>query len=87
MKTTVFYVVRRDPAVSGEITSSSGMKNKGCYRLRFEDLKGSDDTQNYWVSGLCSSSGILNTKKCNFLETGCFRPQVRGGSYLLCWVP
>jgi isochorismate hydrolase len=28
------------------------------------------DTQNYWVSGLCPSSGILNIIKHNILETG-----------------
>jgi hypothetical protein len=26
--------------------------------------------QNYWFSGLCSSSGILNVRKHNVLETG-----------------
>jgi hypothetical protein len=26
--------------------------------------------QNYWVSGLCPSSGILNTRKHNVSETG-----------------
>jgi hypothetical protein len=28
------------------------------------------NTQNYWVSGLCQSSGILNTRKHNVPETG-----------------
>jgi hypothetical protein len=28
------------------------------------------NTQNYWVSGLCPSSGILNTRKHNVSETG-----------------
>jgi hypothetical protein len=28
------------------------------------------NTQNYWVSGLCPSSGILNTGKHNVSETG-----------------
>jgi hypothetical protein len=28
------------------------------------------NTQNYRVSGLCPSSGILYTRKHNFLETG-----------------
>jgi hypothetical protein len=27
------------------------------------------NTPNYWVSGLCPSSGILNTKKQNVSET------------------
>jgi hypothetical protein len=27
------------------------------------------NTQNYWISGLCSLSGILNTRKYNVLET------------------
>jgi hypothetical protein len=35
--------------------------------------------QNYWVSGLCPSSRILNTRTHNVSETGCFRPQVREG--------
>jgi hypothetical protein len=28
-------------------------------------------TQNYWISGLYSSYGILNTKKHNISEIGC----------------
>jgi hypothetical protein len=36
-----------------------------------------EPTQNYWVSGLCPSSGILETTKHNVSETGRFRPQVR----------
>jgi hypothetical protein len=28
------------------------------------------DTQNYWLSGLCASSRILNTRKHNVSETG-----------------
>jgi hypothetical protein len=28
------------------------------------------NTQKYWVSGLCASSGILNRRKYNVLETG-----------------
>jgi hypothetical protein len=35
-------------------------------------------TQNYWVFGLCPSSGILETRKHNVSETGRFRAQVRG---------
>jgi hypothetical protein len=38
------------------------------------------NTQNYWVFGLRPSSGILETRKHNVLETGCFRPQVREGA-------
>jgi hypothetical protein len=36
-------------------------------------LKGFDEvynTQNYWVFGLCPSSGILDTRKHNVSETG-----------------
>jgi hypothetical protein len=29
------------------------------------------NTQNYWVLGLCPSSGILQTRKHNVSETGC----------------
>jgi hypothetical protein len=37
------------------------------------------ETQNYWVFGLCPSSGILGTRKHNISETGSvFRPQARG---------
>jgi hypothetical protein len=32
------------------------------------------NTQNYWVSELCSSSGILNTRKHNISETGSVFP-------------
>jgi hypothetical protein len=28
------------------------------------------NTQNYWVSGLCPSPGILNNRKRDILETG-----------------
>jgi hypothetical protein len=28
------------------------------------------NTQNYWVSGLCPSPGILDTRKHNLSETG-----------------
>jgi hypothetical protein len=45
------------------------------------------NTQNYWVSGLCPSSGILNTRKEGLENWICFRPQVMGGRHLLCWVP
>jgi hypothetical protein len=38
--------------------------------------------KNYWVSGLCSTSGILNTKK-RFGNWICFHYQVRGGRHLL----
>jgi hypothetical protein len=34
------------------------------------------DAQNYWVFGLCPSSGILETSK-HFGNWICFRPQVR----------
>jgi hypothetical protein len=29
------------------------------------------NTQSYWVSGLCPSSGILNTRKLNVSKAGC----------------
>jgi hypothetical protein len=35
------------------------------------------NTHNYWVSGLCPLFGILNTRKYNISETGCFHQQVR----------
>jgi hypothetical protein len=44
------------------------------------------NTQNYWVSGLGTSFGILKTRKHNVSKTGCFHPQVRGGRHLLCWI-
>jgi hypothetical protein len=41
-------------------------------------LQGSDDTHNYWIFGLCPSSGILSTREHNVPETGAaFVP--RGG--------
>jgi hypothetical protein len=33
-------------------------------------LKMEYNTQNYWVSGLCLSCGIVNTRKHNVSETG-----------------
>jgi hypothetical protein len=36
------------------------------------------NTQNYWVFGLCPLSSILETRKHNVSETGCFHSQVRG---------
>jgi hypothetical protein len=38
------------------------------------------NTQNYWVFGLFLSSGILETRKHDVSETGCFRPQIKGGN-------
>jgi hypothetical protein len=35
------------------------------------------NAQNYWVSEHCPSSRILNARKHNVVESGCFRPQVR----------
>jgi hypothetical protein len=38
-----------------------------------QNLKDSDNDvyhQNHWVSGLCPSSGILNTRKYNISEIG-----------------
>jgi hypothetical protein len=38
------------------------------------------NTQNYWVSGLCPSSGILETRKHNVSETGSIpAPRCGGG--------
>jgi hypothetical protein len=36
------------------------------------------NTQNYWVFGLCSSSGILKPRTQRFENWIYFRPQVRG---------
>jgi hypothetical protein len=33
---------------------------------------------NYWIFRLCPMSVILNIRKDNVSETGCFCPQVRG---------
>jgi hypothetical protein len=35
-------------------------------------------TQSYWIYGLCPSSGILNTRKQNVLETGSVSVFTRG---------
>jgi hypothetical protein len=35
-------------------------------------------TQNYWVFGLYPLSGILENRKHDVSETGCFRSQVKG---------
>jgi hypothetical protein len=38
------------------------------------------NTENYWVFGLCPSSGILKTRKTQgFGNWTCFLPQVRDG--------
>jgi hypothetical protein len=34
------------------------------------------NTKNYWVFGLFQSSGILENREHDVLETICFRPQV-----------
>jgi hypothetical protein len=44
-------------------------------------------TQNYWVSGLCPSTGILGTRKHNVSETGSVSFLRRRGRHLLSWVP
>jgi hypothetical protein len=36
------------------------------------------DIQDYWVFGLCPSSGILENRTQRFANWICFRPQVRG---------
>jgi hypothetical protein len=36
------------------------------------------NTQNYWVFGLCPSSGIPETREQLFGNWICFRPHVRG---------
>jgi hypothetical protein len=36
------------------------------------------DIQDYWVLGLCPSSGILKNRTQRFGNWICFRPQVRG---------
>jgi hypothetical protein len=36
------------------------------------------DIQDYWVFGLCPSSGILKNRRTRFGNWICFRPQVRG---------
>jgi hypothetical protein len=42
---------------------------------------------NYWVFGLCSSSGILETRKHNVPETGSVFVLRWGRKHILCWVP
>jgi hypothetical protein len=44
-------------------------------------------TQNYWVFGLCSSSGILKTRKHNVSETGSVSVLRWTGRHLFCWAP
>jgi hypothetical protein len=52
------------------------------------DVLNYNETQNRWVSGLCTSSGILNIYKAQrFGNWICIRPQVRGREHLICWVP
>jgi hypothetical protein len=46
--------------------------NKDRYRQNPRVLMMVYNTQNYWVSGLCSSSGIPNTRQ-HVLETGSVR--------------
>jgi hypothetical protein len=44
-----------------------------CFSKMYHSLPCSDQhllAENYWVPGHCPSSGILNTRKHNFLETG-----------------
>jgi hypothetical protein len=43
------------------------------------------NTQDYWGSGLCPSSAILNPNKHIVSET-LFPPRVKGRRHLLCWV-
>jgi hypothetical protein len=41
------------------------------------------NTQNYWVFGLCPSSGIPEKRKQRFGNWICFRPQVKGETFTL----
>jgi hypothetical protein len=43
---------------------------------------GLSHSQNYWVSGLCQSSGILKTREYNILETGSVSILRSGGRHL-----
>jgi hypothetical protein len=45
------------------------------------------NNQNYWVFGLCPSSGILETREGNVSETGSATVLRRGGRHLLRWIP
>jgi hypothetical protein len=42
------------------------------------------EIQNYWVSELYPSSGILNNKKTRFGNWICFRRQVTAERHILC---
>jgi hypothetical protein len=45
------------------------------------------NSQNYWVIGLCPSSGILETIKLNISETASVSVlRLRRRWHLLCWV-
>jgi hypothetical protein len=49
-------------------------------KFQHEGIQSRDcnNTQNFWVFGLCPSSGILETRNQRFGNCICFRPQVRG---------
>jgi hypothetical protein len=55
-------------------------RNLGEFVRTWWSKKYSSLAQNYWVYRLCLLFGILNTRKHNVSETGCFCPQVRGGA-------
>jgi hypothetical protein len=44
------------------------------------------NTQNYWLFGLCPSSGILKTREHIVSEIGSVSVLRKGGRHLLYWV-
>jgi hypothetical protein len=68
------------------ISTETNMNNfSGCFALPVSKLR--IMSQNYWVSGLCPSSGILNTRKHDVSETGSFSVLRQRERHLLSWVP
>jgi hypothetical protein len=70
------------------IKSLEGMSCILCSSHRFEQNTATDVNQDYWVFGLCPSSGIPKTHKNATLRKLdlCFHPQVSGGRLLFYWV-
>jgi hypothetical protein len=58
---TNIYFCRKNPRLQYQMV---------CSRLKNGLFKIDPQTQNYWVLGLCPSSGILETRKHNFSEIG-----------------
>jgi hypothetical protein len=72
-------------SVSYIITSARSVEKFSLLGLEALTTVTTKSARNYWGFKLCPSSGILNTRKHNFSETGSASVRRWSGGQLLCW--